>query len=117
MSAAPAIGIGIAVGLVASLSLTRTIANALWCVTATDPATNAVVAVTLLVVACAACFVPVAVRARSGPAGGDTTGIEARGTASLSTLVTVRMMNSLRWYSGACNVTARRQSSVACRAL
>jgi hypothetical protein len=58
-----------------------------------------------------------AVRARSGPAGGDTTGIEARGTASLSTLVTVRMMNSLRWYSGACNVTARRQSSVACRAL
>jgi predicted lysophospholipase L1 biosynthesis ABC-type transport system permease subunit len=52
------IGIGMAVGLVASLSLTRIIANALWGVTATDPATYTVVVLTLLVVACVACYVP-----------------------------------------------------------
>jgi len=47
-----------AVGLVASLSLTRIIANALWGVTATDPTTYAVVLLTLQVVACVACYVP-----------------------------------------------------------
>jgi len=52
------IGIGMAVGLIASLSLTRIIANALWGVTATDPATYTVVLLTLLVVACVACYVP-----------------------------------------------------------
>jgi len=52
------IGIGMAVGLAASLSLTRVIAGALWGVTSTDPATYTVVLLTLLVVACVACYVP-----------------------------------------------------------
>jgi ABC-type antimicrobial peptide transport system permease subunit len=52
------IGIGTAIGLVASLSLTRIIASSLWGVTPTDPATYTVVLVTLLVVACLACYVP-----------------------------------------------------------
>jgi ABC-type antimicrobial peptide transport system permease subunit len=52
------IGIGTAVGLVASLSLTRIIASSLWGVTPTDPATYVTVLVTLLVVACLACYVP-----------------------------------------------------------
>jgi putative ABC transport system permease protein len=52
------IGIGMAVGLVASLSLTRIIDSALWGVTLTDPSTYAVVLLTLLVVACLACYVP-----------------------------------------------------------
>jgi putative ABC transport system permease protein len=52
------IGMGMAVGLAASLSLTRVIAGALWGVTSTDPATYTVVLMTLLVVACVACYVP-----------------------------------------------------------
>jgi len=52
------IGTGIAIGLVASLSLTRIIDSSLWGVTATDPATYALVVLTLLVVACLACYVP-----------------------------------------------------------
>jgi putative ABC transport system permease protein len=47
-----------AVGLISSLSLTRIIAGALCGVTATDPATYTVVVLTLLVVACVACYVP-----------------------------------------------------------
>jgi putative ABC transport system permease protein len=52
------IGIGMAIGLVASLSLTRIIDSALWGVTATDPSTYTVVLLTLLAVACVACYVP-----------------------------------------------------------
>jgi putative ABC transport system permease protein len=52
------IGIGAAIGVVASLSLTRIIASSLWGVTPTDPATYTAVLVTLLVVACLACYVP-----------------------------------------------------------
>ena len=52
------IGIGMAIGLVASLSLTRIIDSALWGVTSTDPSTYTVVLLTLLVVACLACYVP-----------------------------------------------------------
>jgi putative ABC transport system permease protein len=52
------VGIGMVVGLAASLSLTQLIEGALWGVTATDPATYALVLVTLLVVACLACYVP-----------------------------------------------------------
>ena len=52
------IGIGTAIGVVASLSLTRILENSLWGVTATDPTTYTVVLVTLLVVACLACYVP-----------------------------------------------------------
>jgi putative ABC transport system permease protein len=52
------IGIGMVIGLVASLSLTRIIDSALWGVTSTDPSTYAVVLLTLLVVACLACYVP-----------------------------------------------------------
>jgi putative ABC transport system permease protein len=52
------IGIGTAIGVVASLSLTRILENSLWGVTSTDPATYAVVLVTLLVVACLACYLP-----------------------------------------------------------
>ena len=52
------IGIGMVVGLVASLSLTRIIDSSLWGVTSTDPSTYTVVLLTLLVVACLACYVP-----------------------------------------------------------
>jgi ABC-type antimicrobial peptide transport system permease subunit len=52
------IGAGMTVGLVASLSLTRIIASSLWGVTPTDPATYAVVLLTLFAVACLACYVP-----------------------------------------------------------
>jgi putative ABC transport system permease protein len=52
------IGVGMAIGLAASLGLTRVIASTLYGVTATDPATYAVVLGTILVVACLACFVP-----------------------------------------------------------
>jgi predicted permease len=52
------ISIGLVIGLVASLSLTRIIESALWGVTSTDPATYTVVLLTLLAVACLACYVP-----------------------------------------------------------
>lgn len=52
------IGIGTAIGLVASLSMTWIIESSLWGVTSTDPATYTVVLVTLLAVACLACYVP-----------------------------------------------------------
>jgi putative ABC transport system permease protein len=52
------IGTGIAVGLAASLSLTRIIDSSLWGVTSTDPATYTVVVLTLFAAACLACYVP-----------------------------------------------------------
>jgi putative ABC transport system permease protein len=52
------IGTGIAIGLVASLSLTQLIKSALWGVTATDPVTYAVVLRTLFAIACLACYFP-----------------------------------------------------------
>lgn len=52
------IGVGMAIGLAASLALTRVISSALFGVTPTDPATYAIVLVTILVVACLACLVP-----------------------------------------------------------
>jgi putative ABC transport system permease protein len=52
------ISTGLVIGLVASLSLTRIIESALWGVTSTDPATYTVVLLTLLAVACLACYVP-----------------------------------------------------------
>lgn len=52
------VGIGMAIGLVASLSLTRIIDSSLWGVTSTDPSTYTVVLLTLLVVAVLACYVP-----------------------------------------------------------
>jgi putative ABC transport system permease protein len=52
------IGTGIAIGLVASLSLTQLIKSALWGVTATDPVTYTVVLLTLFAIACLACYVP-----------------------------------------------------------
>jgi putative ABC transport system permease protein len=52
------IGAGIAVGLVASLALTRIISSSLYNVTATDPATYFIVVTTLAVVAGLACLVP-----------------------------------------------------------
>jgi putative ABC transport system permease protein len=55
------IGAGMAIGLAVSLGLTRTtqiISSTLWGVTATDPATYAIVLVTLFAVACLACYVP-----------------------------------------------------------
>jgi putative ABC transport system permease protein len=52
------IGVGMAIGLAASLGLTRVIASALFGVTPTDPATYAIILGTIFVVACLACFVP-----------------------------------------------------------
>jgi putative ABC transport system permease protein len=52
------IGTGMAVGLAASLSLTKIIERSLYGVTSTDPTTYAVVLLTLFAVACLACYVP-----------------------------------------------------------
>jgi putative ABC transport system permease protein len=52
------IGIGMVIGLTASLGATRIISSYLYGVTATDPATFAVVLLMLFVVACLACYVP-----------------------------------------------------------
>jgi putative ABC transport system permease protein len=52
------IGVGMAAGLAASLSMTKIIDGSLWGVTSTDPATYAITLLTLLVVACLACYVP-----------------------------------------------------------
>jgi len=53
------VGIGIVVGLGASLALTRVISRFLWGVSATDPLTFAVVVLAMLAVALLACFIPV----------------------------------------------------------
>jgi putative ABC transport system permease protein len=50
--------IGVALGLVASLALTRTIKNLLFGVSATDPVTFAAIALLLVLAALLACFVP-----------------------------------------------------------
>ena len=52
------IGVGMAIGLVASLSMTQIIAGVLFGVTATDPTTYSVVLLMLFLVACLACLVP-----------------------------------------------------------
>jgi putative ABC transport system permease protein len=49
---------GVALGLVASVALTRTMKNLLFGVSATDPATFAAIALLLALVALLACFVP-----------------------------------------------------------
>jgi putative ABC transport system permease protein len=51
-------GIGIAIGIAAALGLTRLMASLLYGVTATDPTTFVGVAVLLLIVALAACYIP-----------------------------------------------------------
>ena len=52
------IGLGLVVGVAASLVATRIISSYLYGITATDPATFTVVVLTLFVVACVACYVP-----------------------------------------------------------
>jgi ABC-type antimicrobial peptide transport system permease subunit len=49
---------GVAIGLIAAFGLTRLMANMIYSVSATDPATFAVIALLLVMVALAACFVP-----------------------------------------------------------
>jgi putative ABC transport system permease protein len=50
--------IGVAIGLVASLALTRTMKTLLFGVSATDPITFAAIALLLTVVALLACWIP-----------------------------------------------------------
>ena len=49
---------GVALGMVASVALTRPMKNLLFGVSATDPATSAAIALLLALVALLACFVP-----------------------------------------------------------
>ena len=51
-------GTGVAIGLAASLALTRLLANLLFSVSAADPLTFVAVAVTLILVAMLACYIP-----------------------------------------------------------
>jgi putative ABC transport system permease protein len=53
------VGIGLLVGLAASLALTRVIKTALYEVTPTDPVTFLAVALSLAAVALVACFIPI----------------------------------------------------------
>jgi putative ABC transport system permease protein len=50
--------IGVAIGIGAALGLTRLMANQLFGVSAYDPLTFAAVAVLLIIVAAAACYIP-----------------------------------------------------------
>jgi putative ABC transport system permease protein len=50
--------IGVTIGLIASLALTRTMKTLLFGISATDPVTFAAIAVLLTFVALLACFVP-----------------------------------------------------------
>ena len=52
------IGLGLVVGLGGSLALTRFIASQLWGITATDPATFAIVSLLLILVALMATLIP-----------------------------------------------------------
>jgi len=52
------VGIGVAIGAAASFGLTRFLASQLYGVKPTDPATFVGATVTVLVVACAACYIP-----------------------------------------------------------
>jgi putative ABC transport system permease protein len=59
--------VGVAIGLVASLALTRTMKSLLFGVSATDPLTFAAIALLLITVALLACFVPAQRAARLNP--------------------------------------------------
>jgi len=61
------VAIGIVIGLLGSLALTRVMASLLFGVSATDPLTFASVALLLVIVALVACFIPARRAAKTDP--------------------------------------------------
>jgi putative ABC transport system permease protein len=61
------VAIGIVIGLLGSLALTRVMASLLFGVSATDPLTFAGVALLLVIVSLVACFIPARRAAKTDP--------------------------------------------------